>query len=125
MLTVEPWLLSLFIILIGVGILIPIIIRHLDEYEMISVISLACSSLMSFKVSNTFIDGTLTKTENFLFTPAVGSPEIITHTEVIRNSAASSIFFLLGIFLLIITLLQVYLYLISLNTDIEPLEWRN
>jgi len=106
MLTTEIWLLYVMIALMALFFIVSMLLTYMGPVNVCSVACMAISSLLSFKISNIFIDGTLTKTENLV----VGS-EIVTNTEVIRNSAASGIFELLAIIFVILTLLQVYQFI--------------
>ena len=64
-------------------------------------------AIISFKISNLFLDGTLTTTERFLSS----TNEVIVSTDVIRNSAVSQVFQLIGIVISITILLQVYQFI--------------
>lgn len=106
MLTTEIWLLYVMIALMALFFVVSMLLTYIGPVNVASVVSMAISSLLAFKISNIFVDGTLTKTENLV----VGS-EIVTHTETIRNSAASGIFELLAIIFVALTLLQVYQFI--------------
>ena len=73
----------------------------------VSVGTMLIPVIISFKVSNLFIDGTLTTTERFLSSTS----EVIVSTEVIRNSAVSQVFQLIGIVISITILLQIYQFI--------------
>lgn len=106
MFTTEVWLLYVMIALAALFFSASLLLTYLGPVNVTSVASMAIASLIAFKVSNIFIDGTLTKTEHF----PVGS-EIVTHTEVIRNSAASGLFEFLGIVFVGLALLQVWQFI--------------
>lgn len=74
---------------------------YLDD-DKISIFAMLSSVILSFKISNLFIDGTLTKTNHFVSS----TNEIITSTDVIRNSAASNLFEFFAIFSFLIFILQ-------------------
>ena len=73
----------------------------------VSIGTMLIPAIISFKISNLFIDGTLTTTERFLSS----TNEVIISTEVIRNSAVSQVFQLIGIVISITILLQVYQFI--------------
>ncbi|MCK9577178.1 MAG: hypothetical protein M0R51_14840 [Clostridia bacterium] len=73
----------------------------------VSIGTMLIPTIISFKVSNLFIDGTLTTTERFLSS----TNEVVTATEVIRNSAVSQVFQLIGIVISITILLQIYQFI--------------
>jgi hypothetical protein len=106
MLTTEIWLLYVMIALMALFFVVSMLLTYIGPVNVCSVVSMAISALLSFKISDIFIDGTLTKTENLV----VGS-EIVKNTEVIRNSAASGVFELLAIVFVVLTLLQVYQFI--------------
>ena len=73
----------------------------------VSIGTMLIPAIISFKISNLFIDGTLTTTERFLSS----TNEVIISTEVIRNSAVSQVFQLIGIVISITILLQIYQFI--------------
>ena len=77
------------------------------EVNIITVFTMAIPSTISFKISNLFIDGTLVRTHSFLSSVDT----VIIQEEVIRNTALSNLFELLGICFAIGTLLQFYYYI--------------
>jgi hypothetical protein len=63
-------------------------------------------AVVCFKISNLYVDGTLTTVNRFLSSDNT----IMTMTEVVRDTAASQIFQLIAIVLIIGTLIQIWQY---------------
>ena len=77
------------------------------EVNVVTVFTMAIPSLAAFKISNLFIDGTLIETSKFISSVDT----VVTQEEVIRNTAMSNLFELLGIGFIILVLLQIYYYI--------------
>lgn len=80
---------ALDVILFGVS----VISWYELEADKVSIFTMLSSMILSFKISNLFIDGTLTKTSYFLSS----NDSVVPSIEVIRNTAASGIFELFAI----------------------------
>ena len=76
----------------------------LNGVDMVSVGTMSIPIVICFKISNLFIDGTLTTTERFLSSTDV----VVVSSEVIRNSAVSQLFMLIGIIISLFVCLQLY-----------------
>ena len=92
--------------------LVSVFLSLVTEINALTIASMLIAMLTAFKISNLFVDGTLTKTESFIN----ATDAIITHTEVIRNPAASSLFEYIGIIFAIVALMQVYQFLRETRT---------
>lgn len=82
----------------GVLLLISIYCLYSGGVNVISLASMFIPAIICWKVSNLFIDGTLTR--------SIGTDGTV--TEVVRELAVSQIFQLIGIVLFISCLLQIY-----------------
>lgn len=67
----------------------------------------------SFKISNLYIDGTLTNTQKFISS----ADTIIVKKEILRNTAASNLYEFIAIGLLIIVVYQIYLIIKSWKVE--------
>lgn len=76
----------------------------LNGVDMVSVGTMSIPVVICFKISNLFVDGTLTTTERFLNSSDV----VVVSTEVIRNSAISQLYMLIGIIIALLVCLQLY-----------------
>ena len=101
--TTELWLLYVFIALDILAFLGSIFSWYALEDNKLSIFGMLSSMILSFKISNLFIDGTLSKTTSFLSS----TNEIISTTDIIRNTAASSIFEFFGMCAGLILVLQI------------------
>ena len=95
--------------LLGVGgalLAISIFCLYAGRVNAITVATMIVPAIICWKVSNLYIDGTLTTVNRFL-----GSDNaVVTMTETVRDPAVSLIFQLVGIILILGTLLQIYTF---------------
>lgn len=111
---------SIVYVLLGVaGVLLCISIFCLyasgGQVNALTVAGMLIPAVVCFKVSNLYIDGTLTTVNRFL----ASDNTIMTMTEKVQDVAASQIFQLIAIVLMIGTLLQVWQYLHDSKTISE------
>lgn len=97
--TTELWLLYAFVIITFALFFLSIYCWYMLEADIVAFITMFLSTILNFKISNLFVDGTLSKT---LITDA-GEPVV----QIIRNSAASSIFEFFAIITALLAVVQI------------------
>lgn len=105
--TTELWMLYLMILIMIVFLSISIYTLFVSGPSIISIFTSMVPVLIAQKISNLWIDGTLTDSTKFLSDAGV----VVTDTDVIRNVAMSNLFMFIAIGLALMTLIQLGLYL--------------
>lgn len=85
----------------------------LKGVDVFSIFTMSIPTIVSFKISNLYIDGTLTNTQKFISS----TDTIIIKKEILRNTAASNLYEFIAIGLLIIVAYQIYLIIISWKVE--------
>lgn len=81
--------------------------------DLASVFCMLVPTIISYKISNLWIDGTLTDTQKFISS----TDTIIIKTEVIRNTAMSNLYEFIAIGLFIIVMYQIYIIIKSMKVE--------
>lgn len=113
--TSEVWILYVLILAMFGFLFFSLWLMLGDGANVASIFTMTIAALAAFKISNLWIDGTLTHTVKLM------SPDgtIVSTTDVIRNTAMSSIFEYIGIGLAILILLQLYMFIKGSKKETE------
>jgi len=81
--------------------------------DVFSIFTMLIPTIVSFKISNLYLDGTLTNTQKFISS----ADTIIVKKEVLRNTAASNLYEFIAVGLLIVVLLQIAVWIKNMKVE--------
>jgi len=81
--------------------------------DVVSLFTMLIPTITCFKISNLYLDGTLTNTQKFISS----ADTIIVKKEILRNTAASNLYEFIAIGLFVIILLQLYILIKNMKVE--------